>query len=78
MMRSFLRRDFYLEPLWGVTSLLSGGVCLGCFWETCVLGCLRDFWDLFGKGFLCLSLLIRVCQSKGGRNCLLSGAPFFP
>lgn len=39
------------------------------------------FWDAFGisgttseKGFLCLSLLIWVCEPKGGRNWLLSGA----
>lgn len=28
------------------------------------------------QGFLCLSFLIWVCQFKGSKNCLLSGAFF--
>ena len=79
MMRSFLRRDFYLEPLWGVTSLSAlgrslSGVLLGNLRFGMPSGFLGPLW----KG-LSVSQPSHPGLSIQGRQKLSPfRSPFFP
>lgn len=64
-LRSFLRRGFCLEPLWGTVSLFPGGIW-GCWWAASAIP--------GEKGFLCPSLLLWLRQPKGREKRLLPGA----